>query len=459
MLVASACSGGDGESESESASATTGEGSSGGASASTGSSGTASSGSESEGATSSGMTSSATTSSTATTTSATGESETEGEDRGDEAILRGAIAGEIDPAAAIQMVADSGGLPVATKDGTFLFACLCGPGSWRIAGAFNGWTPAAMILGPGGLWWAEETIAAPEGALYKFVDDGDNYVADPRGRRYGYDDFGEYSLVRASAAHLERWYAVSGLGLGPRDVQVLVPADGVFTHAVYAHDGQNLFDPEGIWGGWKLGEAAPPGMLIVGVDNTAARLDEYTHVEDKIGGSLVGGLGDAYAELVHTLIRPRMEAAYGEAGAVAVMGSSLGGLISLAIADRFPDAYDMVISMSATAGWGSIDPEIHNETILEVYAGAGVRPFAIYLDSGGSDGGQACVDLDADGIDDDNDLASDNYCENAQLRQVLLAEGYSEGADLWYVWEPNAPHNEAAWAARVATPLAIFSSL
>lgn len=450
-LFAGACSGGDGESES--ASATTGEGSSSGASASTGSSATTSSGSESESASSS--TSSATTSAT----TATGESETEGEVRGDEAILRGAIAGEIDPGEAIQMVADSGGLPVATKDGTFLFACLCGPGSWRIAGAFNGWTPTAMTLGPGGLWWAEETIAAPEGSLYKFVDEGDNYFADPRGRRYGYDDFGEYSLVRASAAHLERWYAVSGFGLGPRDVQVLVPADGAFTHAVYAHDGQNLFDPAGIWGGWHLAEAAPPGMLIVGVDNTPARLDEYTHVEDKIGGSLVGGLGDAYAELVHTVLRPRMEAAYGEATTVAVMGSSLGGLISLAIADRFPDAYDMVISMSATAGWGSIDPQLHNETILEVYAGAGVRPFAIYLDSGGSDGGQACVDLDADGIDDDNDLASDNYCENAQFNQVLLAEGYSEGVDLWYVWEPNAPHNEAAWAARVGAALAIFAGL
>lgn len=382
---------------------------------------------------------------------------TGGDRETDEDLLRQAIAGELDPAQALQMIADSGGLPVLSAEGTYLFACLCGPGDWALTGDFNDWEPAAMATA-GDLSWIEVDVPAPDGARYKLFD-GVDYIADPMGRRYDYDDFGEYSLVRASAVHLERWYGVAGFGLGPRDLQVYVPADGAFSHVVYAADGQNLFDPEAIWGGWKLAESVPPEMLVVGVDNTAARFDEYTHTEDEIQGMVVGGEGGDYAKLVHEEIRPRMEVAYGEPAAVAVMGSSLGGLISFAIADLYPDDYDMVISMSGTVGWGSIGDGVHNPTILEMYEAAGKRSFAIYLDSGGSDGGELCVDSDDDGVDDDNPVANDNYCENLQLRDGLAALGYTYDVDLWHWWEPMAPHNEAAWAARVDAPLSAFAGI
>ncbi len=393
-------------------------------------------------------------------TDSDGETEgttTGGRPRTDEELLRRAIAGALDPEEALRTIADSDGLPVETAEGGYLFACLCGEGSWALTGDFNGWELAAMAT-TGPLRWIEIDVPEPDGARYKFSD-GVEYIADPLGRRYGYDDFGEFSWVRSSDAHLERWYGVGGFGLAPRDLQVYVPEDGAFSHAVYAADGQNLFDPGALWGGWKLAASVPPEMLVVGVDNTAARMDEYTHTEDTIQGMVIGGKGGDYAKLVHELVRPRMEVAYGSPVAVAAMGSSLGGLISFAIADLYPDEYDMVISMSGTVGWGSIGEGVNNPTILEMYEAAGKRSFAIYLDSGGGDGGLLCVDSDDDGVEDDNPDASDNYCENEQLRAGLEGLGYTYDVDLWHWWEPMAPHNEAAWAARVDVPLAIFAGL
>lgn len=383
-----------------------------------------------------------------TTASSTGDP-----DDSDEALLRQAIAGELDPTEALRTIAGRGGLPVATTNGTFLFACLCGPGQWQLAGDHDEWTGADLqTAGP--LLWLETEVPAPDGSLYKFHDtDAEQWIADPLGRRYGYDANGRFSLVRATAPHLERWYDLAGAGLEPRDLQVLVPQDGAFTHTLYVHDGQNLFDVDAPFGYWHLQDSAPPGLLLVGIDNTPARMDEYTHVPDILDKDEIGGKAAAYAELVETIIRPRMEAAYGAAPTVGTMGSSLGGLVSLAIADLYPDRYAMAISLSGTMGWGSIS--LHNETIIERYAAAGKRDFAIYIDSGGAG---PCGDLDMDGVDDDTQDA-DNYCENAQLRDVLTDVGYSEGDDFWYVWEPDAAHNEAYWAGRVGVPMAAFMGL
>ena len=60
---------------------------------------------------------------------------------------------------------------------------------------------------------------------------------------------------------------------------------------------------------------------------------------------------------VHAHVRPHIESRYPTSGVWGLMGTSLGGLISLAIADRYPDAYDFCASLSGTLGWGAYDPE------------------------------------------------------------------------------------------------------
>lgn len=367
-------------------------------------------------------------------------------------LLQAAIDGEAEAEATLTALAASGGLPVETADGTFLFACLCGEGSWAVAGDHDDWAGVAMER-TDDLWWAEVEVPEPDGSGYKFRN-GDAWRADPQARRYRYDEFGELSLVRASTAHLERGYAAAGHGLEGRELRVFVPAGGAYTHLVVAHDGQNLFDPAAFHGGWRLDAAvgAAP-ILVVGIDNTAARIDEYTPTTDVLSGETMGGAADAYAAMVSE-VRAAMEARYGEAERTALLGSSLGGLVSLAIADLQPGEWDAALSLSGTVGWGSIGT--NGETILDRYAAAGHRDTALYIDSGG---GGSCVDTDGDGLQDDAPDGSDNYCENRQLADQLAASGYTWEVDLWHWHEPGAPHTEAAWADRVHRPLEIFLGL
>jgi predicted alpha/beta superfamily hydrolase len=194
--------------------------------------------------------------------------------------------------------------------------------------------------------------------------------------------------------------------------------------------------------------------MIVGIDNTAARMDEYTQVEDDIG-DVVGGRGDDYAALVQDVVRPLVAEVYGEPGIVGTMGSSLGGLISLHIGLTYPSEYDFVASLSGTLGWGSIGPDHTGETMIERYAAAGKQAFVVYLDSGGNG---PCADSDGDGIDDDGD-SSDNYCETIQMRDELESQGYVFDAELFHWHEPDALHNEQAWADRAFRPLDIFIGL
>lgn len=374
----------------------------------------------------------------------------------DEAALRALVDGAEPSRAQVQavlaQVASSCGWPLETQAGDLLFACDCGEGSWSVAGDFDGWTGQPLTR-HGALHWAELDIPSPVDAGYKLTD-GDTWLADPWARRFLYDSFGELSLLRATRAHLERWPEVQPEGLRSRTVRVWVPAAGAFDRVLWAHDGQNLFDPEAMWGGWHLQDALPDGILVVAIDNTADRMEEYTHVPDLIHGTWYGGQGDAYAAFVHDQLRPWAAEKYGDAPIHGLLGSSLGGLISLHIADRYPGEYRFAASMSGTLGWGSIGAD--NETMIERYATAGHRDTALYLDSGG---GGTCWDGDDDGIQDDDPEAADNYCETMQMVTTLEGLGYTWEQDLWHWWEPGAAHNEAEWAARVALPLGVFAAL
>ncbi len=339
------------------------------------------------------------------------------------------------------------GWPVETAEG-HLFVYLAS-GSWSVAGDFDDWSGAAMNCSEG-LCWA--TVDGPRGG-YKFTN-GSAWRADPWSRQYTYDDNGEMSLVAEGSSHLERHFGLAGIYMSARTLRVWVPAGG-YDRTLFVHDGQNLFDPEAIKGGWHLQDATPPGILLVGIDNTDERFEEYTHTPDRIDGSWYGGEGTEYADYVQGTVRPFVKAHYGEPGVVGTLGSSLGGLISLHIANVYPGAYAFAGSMSGTLGWGSIGTD--NPTMIQLYADAGHRDTVVYLDSGGQ--GDTCRDSDGDGTDDDDPTSSDNYCETIQMRDTLAGLGYEFDKDLFHWWEPGAEHDEAAWAARVDLPLGVFAGL
>jgi hypothetical protein len=247
---------------------------------------------------------------------------------------------------------------------------------------------------------------------------------------------------------------------------VLLPT-AVATHVLYVHDGQNVFArdssiPDGFsipFGGWGLDESPPAGLMIVAIDNTPERFFDYTHITDSIRGSgPVGGGGDRYADFVVQTVRPLVARVFGEPAVTGVMGSSLGGLISLHIVDRYPDAFDFTAALSSTFDWGTLNNATANDgddTMIDRVRGDGVRRTVIALDSGGTP--VTCADADGDGIEDDVDgSVPDNFCVTLQMRNVLEDEGYILGQNLFYnhdlgVSGNGAEHREDAWAFRAAT--------
>jgi hypothetical protein len=373
----------------------------------------------------------------------------------DAALFAKVLAGSLPASDGLIAIAHSGGFPIQTADG-FVFAALDdGLGPYRLAGDFNAWTPAEMTS-EAGIFWSRVAIAEPANDKYKFVDGSGAFIADPLARRYGHDQYGEHSLVTVTGAHRERFPRVAGASLAPRSVRIWVPDQPPLRH-LYVHDGQNLFEPSSPFGGWKLHESVASTTLVVGIDNAGgARMDEYSHVPDLIGGSPVGGKAELYATLVLDVVRPLVEARYGEPERRGVMGSSLGGLVAFFQAERDPGAWQFAASLSGTFGWGSIGAA--NETLIERFAKSQKLPLLLYLDSGGG-AGSGCIDADGDGIFDDSPDSADNFCETAQMKETLEAIGHVSETDLIHFWEPNAKHDEAAWAARVWRPVKQFEAL
>ena len=326
-----------------------------------------------------------------------------------------------------------------------------------VAGDFNDWDPEALPMeqpvANAPLWLAEAEVEAP-GGLYKFVLEGE-FLADPSARRYGWDEFGEYSQIDAdpSRSHHERWPAFSDAvdPLEPRTVRVFVPSaanGGRDVPVLYMHDGQNVFSPDAFFGGWQtsitadalIGDGTIRPVLIVAIDNTPARLEEYSHVQDDLGDGPIGGLADDYADFVVDGVIPFVEAHYDVRTGpenTAVLGSSMGGLVSLHLGQRHPDVFGFVGSMSGTLPWGTFG--LQNETMIDRYANDPPEATTLYVDSGGTGpcpGG-----------------GSDNYCENVVFADVLRGLGWIDEDDLFYRWVEFAPHNEAAWAQRLPAAL------
>jgi metallo-beta-lactamase class B len=119
---------------------------------------------------------------------------------------------------------------------------------------------------------------------------------------------------------------------------------------LYVHDGQNVFDAATSFAGeWGVDETLDSlrargdvGAIVVAVDNGGShRLDEYDpwrSADPKLGG----GEGDAYVEFLVRTLKPYVDRHYRtrpDRRHTAVLGSSMGGLISLYAALKHPEVF------------------------------------------------------------------------------------------------------------------------
>ena len=117
---------------------------------------------------------------------------------------------------------------------------------------------------------------------------------------------------------------------------------------LYMHDGQNLFDAAtGFAGEWevdeslnRLAQATHLEVIVVGIDNGGEhRLQELTAWDNARSGTAEGA---AYMDFVVNVVKPYIDAHYRtrpDRLHTAIMGSSLGGLISHYAIYRYPAVF------------------------------------------------------------------------------------------------------------------------
>ena len=205
---------------------------------------------------------------------------------------------------------------------------------------------------------------------------------------------------------------------------------------LYMHDGQNLFDAKTASYGveWGIDETVNhlvatgvmDEVIVVGIDNTPDRIPEYTPCCDPKHG---GGKLDAYEAFIVDTVKPMIDKTLRTLPGkdnTAIMGSSLGGIASVVIAQRHPDIFSKAGGVSSSFWW--------NDKALVTKIPARV-PVKFYIDAG----------TKGDGLED-----------TMLMRDAMLKQGYVADADLFYYAAEGGGHNEKSWAARVEKPLTWF---
>jgi predicted alpha/beta superfamily hydrolase len=218
-----------------------------------------------------------------------------------------------------------------------------------------------------------------------------------------------------------------------RDIDVYLPASynrGERHPVVYMHDGQNLSDPSIAYAGtWNLNSVlealAVAGVepIVVGVHNTRQRLEEYSPFPDTRAG---GGNGTAYLSfLIHTL-KPRIDRRFRTQPSpshTAIVGSSMGGLISLYAWLRRPDVFAHAGVMSPALWFG-------RERLFAFVERVPLPVGRLHLDVGTAEGESTLADSRA-------------------LWTMLQEKSVPDHTHLNYLEDAGAGHDEAAWGRRL----------
>jgi predicted alpha/beta superfamily hydrolase len=151
-----------------------------------------------------------------------------------------------------------------------------------------------------------------------------------------------------------------------RRVWIYLPADYQTSKrkypVIYMHDGQNLFDAYtsgfGEWGIDEILDKLPDERecIVVGIDHGGDyRITEYDPYDSKYGK----GRGSDYVDFVAKTLKPYIDGHYRtkhDARHTTIAGSSMGGLISMYAALKYPDVFGNA-GIFSPAFW--IAPEIY----------------------------------------------------------------------------------------------------
>lgn len=253
------------------------------------------------------------------------------------------------------------------------------------------------------------------------------------------------------------WTNVRSAFLGPsRHVEIWLPpgydsASAQRYPVLYMHDGQNLFDPRIANTGvdWGVDEAIVrlvergviPPVIVVGAWSSPERGPEYSPW-DRAG---------SYARFLMEELMPRVNREFRTLTGpdnTAVMGSSMGGLLSFYLVSRHPEVF-------GSCGCISTHFPISEAVVKELFAtGSAARPDTtpyIYRDIAAGFRVPAetryWFDYGSEGLDAAYGPTHDS------VRAWLTNQGRVDGTDFVVRRYPGATHSESSWRTRLEDPL------
>ncbi len=210
---------------------------------------------------------------------------------------------------------------------------------------------------------------------------------------------------------------------------------------LYLHDGQNVFDAATAFAGveWGVDETAErlirkqliEPLIIVAIANMGEdRIHEYAPTRGVIDARAKRkkrsrGLARLYGHFLMDELKPYIDRKYRtKPGAefTGLGGSSLGGLVTLAIGILYPRAFSRLVVMSPSIWWDDFAIYRLVDSIEQK------PPLKIWLDTG---------------------TAEPGWDQARELRDRLVEKAWRLFDDLKYLEVEGADHSEAAWAARV----------
>jgi len=231
---------------------------------------------------------------------------------------------------------------------------------------------------------------------------------------------------------------------------------------LYVHDGQNAFSTAGPhvafgWGNWALDTTADRlisekkmrPVVMVAVDCGPSRYREY---RGPIAAGSDNRAYERYAEFLIRELKPKIDREYrtiADAAHTGVIGSSMGGICSIALAWENPEMFGLAASLS---GAFQVEKEHFVDRVLKSHT-AKKKNVRIYLDSGtcdfsGGDDGRKQTEavrnaLEQLGWKQDNDLMHfvDQPLKADQLSPLNLPPDKFAEAQ-------RSQHNELYWRLR-----------
>lgn len=201
---------------------------------------------------------------------------------------------------------------------------------------------------------------------------------------------------------------------------------------IYMHDAQNLFDAETSYvGEWKIDEyldsISEDETIIVGIEHgNEKRIDELTPFSHPKYG---GGKGDTYLNFIKSTLKPHIDSTYRtipDARHTGIFGSSLGGLISLYAAVKFPETFGFA-GLFSTAIW------INKNELTEFITNSTIDPNSKFYFLVGSEEGET--------VEDASSVVSNQH----ELVELLKSKGVPDKNIVDKVI-PNGKHNETLWS-------------